>query len=120
MKHLTETQKIKLMIIENYIDHYTSDDEERDAMKENALMYVEEDYNDEIEDYKPSINNTNEPFKNVKVINTDGLEAETISIIEPIMLYSGDYEENETTFVVLHNSKGDTIRIFPERIELID
>jgi hypothetical protein len=69
---------------------------------------------------KPSINNTNEPFKNVKVINTDGLEAETISMIEPIMLYSGDYEENETTFVVLHNSKGDTIRIFPERIEPID
>jgi hypothetical protein len=69
---------------------------------------------------KPSINNTNEPFKNVKVINTDGLEAETISMIEPIMLYSSDYEENETTFVVLHNSKGDTIRIFPERIELID
>jgi len=69
---------------------------------------------------KHSINNTNEPFKNVKVINTDGLEAETISMIEPIMLYSSDYEENETTFVVLHNSKGDTIRIFPERIELID
>jgi hypothetical protein len=69
---------------------------------------------------KPSINNTNETFKNVKVIDTNGLDEETISMIEPTMLYSSDYEENETTFVVLHNSKGDTIRIFPERIELID
>jgi hypothetical protein len=55
MKQLTDTQQIKLMIIENYIDHYTSDDEEREAMKENALMYVEEDFNDEIENYKPLI-----------------------------------------------------------------
>ena len=56
MKQLTETQQIKLMIIENYIDHYTSDDEERDAMKENALMYVQEDFNDEVQDYKLTLN----------------------------------------------------------------
>jgi hypothetical protein len=56
MKQLTETQQIKLMIIENYIDHYTSDDEERDAMKENALAYVQEDFNDEVQDYKLSLN----------------------------------------------------------------
>jgi hypothetical protein len=56
MKQLTETQQIKLMIIENYIDHYTSDDAERDAMKENALMYVVEDFNDEVQDYKLSLN----------------------------------------------------------------
>ena len=56
MKQLTETQQIKLMIIENYIDHYTSDDEEREAMKENALMYVVEDFNDEVQDYKLSLN----------------------------------------------------------------
>jgi hypothetical protein len=56
MKQLTDTQQIKLMIIENYIDHYTSDDEEREAMKENALMYVEEDFNDEVQDYKLSLN----------------------------------------------------------------
>ncbi len=56
MKQLTETHQIKLMIIENYIDHYTSDDEERDAMKENALVYVQEDFNDEVQDYKLSLN----------------------------------------------------------------
>lgn len=51
-----ETKEIKLMIIENYIDYYTSDDAEREAMKENALTYVEEDFNDEIENYKQSLN----------------------------------------------------------------
>lgn len=56
MKQLTQTQQIKLMIIENYIDHYTSDDSEREGMKENALMYVEEDFNDEVQDYKISLN----------------------------------------------------------------
>lgn len=56
MKQLTETQQIKLMIIENYIDHYTSDDDERDAMKENALAYVQEDFNDEVQDYKLTLN----------------------------------------------------------------
>lgn len=51
-----ETKEIKLMIIENYIDYYTSNDAEREAMKENALMYVEEDFNNEIEDYKQTLN----------------------------------------------------------------
>lgn len=58
--------------------------------------------------------------KQVKVINTDGLDSKTISMIEPTMLYSGNYVENETTFVTLHNSKGETIYIFPERIEPIN
>jgi len=48
MTELTKTQEIKLMIIENYIDHYTSNDEERDSMKEVARSYVEEDWVDEI------------------------------------------------------------------------
>ena len=31
-----DTKEIKLMIIENFIDHYTSDETEREAMKEEA------------------------------------------------------------------------------------
>lgn len=58
--------------------------------------------------------------KKVRVIDTNGLDKDTIKLIEPIMTYTSDYEDNETLFVVLHNSKGDTIRIFPERIELIN
>lgn len=48
MSKLTKTQEIKLMIIENYIDHYTTNDDERDAMKMEARTYVEEDHVDEI------------------------------------------------------------------------
>jgi hypothetical protein len=48
MSKLTKTLDIKLMIIENFIEYYTSNDEERDAMKEVARSYVEEDHVDEI------------------------------------------------------------------------
>lgn len=48
MLNLTKTQEIKFMIIENFIDHYTTNDDERDAMKAEALTYVEEDWVDEI------------------------------------------------------------------------
>jgi len=54
--------------------------------------------------------------KKVKVIDTDGLDEKTISMIEPIMIYTNDYEESESLFVVLHNSKNEVMRIFPERI----
>ena len=45
---MENTKEIKLMIIENYIDWTTSDEEEREIMKENAKLYVEEDWVDEI------------------------------------------------------------------------
>lgn len=54
----------------------------------------------------------------VKVINTEGLNEETILKIEETMLYTNDYHENETLFCELKNSKNEIIRIFPERIEL--
>ena len=40
----------KLMIIENYIEWYTTDDLEREQMKEGASLYVKEDHVDEIGD----------------------------------------------------------------------
>lgn len=55
--------------------------------------------------------------KKVKVINTNGLSEDVIKMIDPIMIYTNDYIENETLFVELHNSKNEVIRIFPERIE---
>ena len=36
------------MIIENYIDWFTTNEDEREQMKENAELYVEEDWVDEI------------------------------------------------------------------------
>ena len=44
-----KTKEIKLTIIENYIDWYTSDETEREHLKENARLYVDEDWVDEIE-----------------------------------------------------------------------
>ena len=48
MNSMKNTKEIKLMIIENYIDWFTTDEEEREQMKENAELYVEEDWVDEI------------------------------------------------------------------------
>ena len=48
---MTKTQEVKLIIIQNYIDHCTTNDEERDAMKLEAVTYVEEDHVDEIFQY---------------------------------------------------------------------
>ena len=43
------TQKIKLEIIQNYIDWTTSNEEERKALKQSAAGYVEQDHVDEID-----------------------------------------------------------------------
>lgn len=43
-----KTQLTKLMIIENYIDWYTTDEKMREAMKRGAGLYVDEDHVDEI------------------------------------------------------------------------
>jgi hypothetical protein len=45
---MSKSKEIKLMIIENFIDYYTTNDEERDAMKSEARTYVDEDHVDEI------------------------------------------------------------------------
>ena len=45
------TTETKLCIIENFIDHFTSSDEERVRMKDVARDYVENDHVDEIDDY---------------------------------------------------------------------
>lgn len=57
--------------------------------------------------------------KLVRVIDTWGLDEDTISKIEEVMMYTNDYIENDTLFVELHNSKNEVIRIFPERIQEI-
>ena len=56
-----KTQETKLMIIENYIDHFTSDEKERESMKESAVIYVNEDHVDEITQANIEINFTNTP-----------------------------------------------------------
>jgi len=45
---MNKTKEFKLMIIENFIDYFTSNEAERIQMKESASLYVEEDHVDEI------------------------------------------------------------------------
>jgi hypothetical protein len=52
----------------------------------------------------------------VEVISTEGLDKETIEKIESPMTFNKWWLENETTFVEIQNSKGEIIRVFPERI----
>jgi hypothetical protein len=63
-------------------------------------------------------------MKSVRVINTSGLKDAVIAAIDPVMIYKKDYYADEldgtdTRFVELQNSRGDIIRILPERIEVI-
>ena len=59
---MKKTKEIKLMIIENFIDHFTSDEEERHRMKVCAETYVEEDHVDEIEQAGFIINESPVPY----------------------------------------------------------
>ena len=49
-KNLTKSEELKLIIIENFIDYYTSNEKERDEMKECAIDYVIDDHCNELEE----------------------------------------------------------------------
>ena len=46
---LTKAQELKLDIISNYIDYFTSDDLEREMMLDNAFFYVADDHANELD-----------------------------------------------------------------------
>ena len=50
-RKLTASEELKLIIIENFIDYYTSNDKEREEIKECAFDYVAEDHCNELEDH---------------------------------------------------------------------
>jgi len=79
---MKKTEEIKLMIIENFIDYFTSNEEERKAMKESAGLYVEEDHVDEITQSLPQLDER----KIYNLVDTDG---ESV-----IMLVKTDMNEN--------------------------
>jgi len=56
----------------------------------------------------------------IKVIDSNGLDKDTICKIQNTMQFNRWYYENDTKFAEIENSKGDIIRIFPERIEFIN
>ena len=48
---MSTTKETKLIIIENFIDYFTSSDEERVRLKDVAADYLEDDHVDEIADH---------------------------------------------------------------------
>lgn len=53
---LTNSEDLKLTIIENFIDWYTSNDNERETMKECALDYIKECHYNELEQFEKLTN----------------------------------------------------------------
>jgi hypothetical protein len=49
-RKLTRAEDLKLMIIENFIEWYTSSDKEREEIKECAFDYVDECHYNELEE----------------------------------------------------------------------
>lgn len=53
----------------------------------------------------------------VRVKDMSGLSEDTLSKIESTMIFTKNFYVGRLRFVELYNSKGEVIRIFPERIE---
>jgi hypothetical protein len=51
---LSLAEERKLMIIENFIDYYTSDEKQREDLKELAFGYVIDDHVNELNDLLPT------------------------------------------------------------------
>jgi hypothetical protein len=51
---LSLAEERKLIIIENFIDYYTSDEKQREDLKELAFGYVIEDHVNELDDVLPT------------------------------------------------------------------
>ena len=54
-RKLTQSEDLRLMIIENFIEWYTSSDKEREAMKICAFDYIDECHYDELEQFEELI-----------------------------------------------------------------
>ena len=63
---MKKTKELKLIIIENFIDHITIDIVERNRMKVVAIQYVEEDHVDEIKQSFPKSVDVNELLSRTK------------------------------------------------------
>lgn len=94
---MNSNNETKLMVIENYIDQLTSDAVERIKMKQNAVLYVEEDHVDEIGN---RLDEVLTPIK--KVLQT--------LLTDAIMALNGDWD----------TTTQEGIESFNDQLELID
>ena len=78
-----KTKEIKKTIIENFIEHFTTDEAEREKMKKIANSYVDEDHVDEIGQAFPETIKTvmeKRIDKAMKILSNDRSEIEDIII----------------------------------------
>jgi hypothetical protein len=91
---MKKTKECKLIIIENFIDYYTTNDSEREEMKNCAFDYVEEDHVDEIAQAFPELEKKeeeNKDPKNVELIPIEEVGSGKIATLES--LYSNIVEK---------------------------
>jgi hypothetical protein len=97
---MKKSNEIKLMIIENFIDHFTTDEAERERMKGVAFEYVKEDHVDEIEQAGFILPTPKAPVKGIEVETNYGTlifkhcmgEGEFNDLIEGVDVYYPDGE----------------------------
>ena len=56
----------------------------------------------------------------VKILNTEGLDNNTKRILSKECYFIKEYIENETLFLEIKNIDNEIVRIFPERIKIIN
>jgi len=91
-----KTTEIKKTIIENFIDHYTTDEAERENMKKIANTYVDDDHVDEIGQAFPETIKTviqKRIDKAMNILSNDRSEIEDIII--PLDQYVKDGNDIE-------------------------
>ena len=112
------SKEVKLMILENFIDHYTTNDYEREAIKSEARTYVDEDHVDEV---AQALTPTE---KRAYVINVDVMEGEKFYHELTDEEFMEEAEKQGRVYTLLGfqgafngseiNTEVDVIRILPE------
>ena len=58
--------------------------------------------------------------RKVKILNTKGLDDKTKIILSKKCYFIKEYIENETLFFEIKNIENEIVRIFPERVQIIN
>jgi hypothetical protein len=108
------SKEVKLIILENFVDYYTTNDDEREAIKSAARTYVNEDHVDEVAPTE----------KRAYVISVDAMEGEKFYHELTDEEFMDEAEKQGRVYTLLGfqgafndgqiNTEVDVIRILPE------
>jgi hypothetical protein len=112
------SKEVKLIILENFVDYYTTNDDEREAIKSTARTYVNEDHVDEV---AQALTPTE---KRAYVISVDAMEGEKFYHELTDEEFMDEAEKQGRVYTLLGfqgafndsqiNTEVDVIRILPE------